>query len=95
MFLVVTEYQKGVEEIERFLPAHSAFLEQYYQQKKVVFSGRRNPRVGGMILFNVGTEQEVEGILAQDPFKQNGIAAYNIMEFIPTKYDERFACFLG
>lgn len=94
MFLVITTYKKPVEEIEKFLPAHSAFLDKYYESKQVIFSGRRNPRIGGMILFNVEKQSDVLSIIEKDPFKQNGIAEYELFEFIPTKYDEGFAKFV-
>lgn len=90
MFLVLTTYAKPIEEIEKFLPAHSAHLDNYYKSKKIIFSGRRNPRIGGIILFNVDSKNEVLAIIEKDPFKQNGCAEYEITEFFPTKYDEDF-----
>ena len=87
MFLVITTYKKSMDEVERFLSAHSAFLDKYYESKKVIFSGRRNPRIGGMILFNVEKQSDVLSIIEKDPFKKNGIAEYKLFEFIPTKYD--------
>lgn len=94
MFLVLTKYVKATEEVDRFLPEHSAFLDKYYAQKKVIFSGRRNPRVGGAIMFNVKTMSEVEAILSEDPFRRNGVTECEIYEIIPTKYDEGFASFV-
>lgn len=94
MFLVLTTYAKGMEEVDKFLPAHSAFLDKYYAQKKIIFSGRRNPRVGGAILFRVETEDEVKAILAEDPFRVNGVTECEYYEIIPTKYDDEFAGFL-
>ena len=41
MFLVLTKYVKPMEEVDKFLPAHSEFLDKYYAQKKIIFSGRR------------------------------------------------------
>ncbi|MEG1825487.1 MAG: YciI family protein [Cloacibacillus sp.] len=94
MFLVLTKYIKGMEEVDKFLPAHSVFLDGYYDRKKIIFSGRRNPRVGGAILFKVDTEEEVKAILAEDPFRINGITECEYYEIIPTKYDEDFAGFM-
>lgn len=94
MFLVLTTYAKPVEEIEKFLPAHSAHLDNYYRTKKIIFSGRKNPRTGGIMLFNVDSKEELLSIIEKDPFKLNGCANYEITEFIPTKYDEDFACFV-
>lgn len=95
MFLVLTTYAKPIEEIEKFLPAHSAHLDNYYKAKKIIFSGRLNPRTGGIILFNVESKEEVLAIIQKDPFKQNGCADYKITEFIPTKCDEDFEKFVN
>ena len=94
MFLVLTKYVKPMEEIDKFLPAHSEFLDKYYAQKKINFSGRRNPRVGGAILFNVKDEADVATILSEDPFRRNGVTECEIYEIIPTKYDEAFTTFV-
>lgn len=94
MFLVLTKYVKPMDEIERILPDHSAHLQRYYDSKKLIVSGRLNPRTGGFMLFNVGAKEELEAILNKDPFKINGCLSYEIIEMVPTKYDERFKPFL-
>ena len=88
MFMVITKYVKDIEEVDRWLPAHSAFLDRYYARKKVIFSGRRNPRTGGAILFRVDERAELD-----DPFRINGVTECEVCEIIPTKYDEAFAIF--
>lgn len=95
MFLVILTYKKGIEEIEKFLPSHIEFLDKYYENKSLIFSGRRNPRVGGVILMDVDTINTAENIIEEDPFKINDLADYEIIEFIPTKYDERFSGFIN
>ena len=90
----MTKYAKGTDEVDKYLAAHSAFLDKYYAQEKIIFSGRRNPRIGGAILFNVNTKEEVDAMLSEDPFRQNGITECEYYEIIPTKYDERFAEFI-
>lgn len=94
MFLVLTKYVKPMEEVDKFLPAHSEFLDKYYAQKKIIFSGRRNLRTGGAILFNVKDEAEATSILSEDPFRRNGVTKCEIYEIIPTKYDEAFTTFV-
>lgn len=93
MILVLTEYAKPIEEIEKWLPAHSQHLDTYYGLGKVVFSGRLNPRTGGIILLSVNSLCEAEKIIEQDPFKINGCATYRLIEFIPTKSAPAFRTF--
>lgn len=94
MILAVTTYQKPLEEIDRYLTDHSAHLDRYYREKKIIFSGRRDPRIGGIILFNVPKMEEALSIIEKDPFKINGLAEYELFNFIPTKYDNDFASFI-
>ena len=94
MFLALLKYIKPLEEVEHFLDEHVQFLDTYYSQQKFIFSGRRNPRTGGVILINTSTEAEVKRIISQDPFHKHDIAEYEIIEFAPTKFDPRFTCFV-
>ncbi|MCX5858016.1 MAG: YciI family protein [Deltaproteobacteria bacterium] len=75
------------------LADHRKFLDDQYKQSKFIFSGPQNPRVGGLILANVGID-EARAIMNKDPFTIHGAAEYNFIEFTPGKYDERFACFV-
>jgi uncharacterized protein YciI len=94
MFIALLKYVKPIEEVERFFDEHVQFLDKYYNQKKFIFSGRRNPRTGGVILMNAITESEVKQIINEDPFHKHNIAQYQVIEFTPTKFDPRFSCFL-
>jgi uncharacterized protein YciI len=94
MFITLLKYVKPLEEVERYLDDHVQFLDKYYSQKKFIFSGRRNPRIGGVILMHVNTRDEVEYIIREDPFHKHNIAEYEVIEFQPTKYDTRFSCFV-
>ncbi|RFU65127.1 YciI family protein [Peribacillus glennii] len=95
MFLVLLTYRKPLEEVDKFLDGHISFLDKYYEQKVFICSGRRNPRTGGVILANVKTEQEMQAIIEEDPFYSHNLAEYEVIEFIPTKYDEIFSAFVA
>ena len=94
MILAIVHYKAPLEEVDRHVPDHRAFLAKYYAEKKVVFSGRQNPPSGGIILFNVDSLEEVRQISAADPFVTNKVARYELIEFKPTMVDERFQIFL-
>jgi len=95
MFLILLKYKKPLEEVEQFLDEHVQFLDKYYSQEKFLFSGRRNPRTGGVILVKTELESEVKQIISEDPFHQHKIAEYDVIEFMATKYDPRFSCFMA
>ena len=94
MFLVLLKYVKSLSEVDTHLDEHVEFLDKHYAARKFIFSGRRNPRVGGVILVNSDSEAEVQGIIQDDPFHRHQVADYEVIEFTPTKYDERFRGFL-
>ena len=86
MYIVNLNYIKEVSEVEKHLEEHIKFLEKYYEMGKFICSGRKNPRIGGVILLNAESLSEVESIILEDPFNINEIAEYEITEFFPTKY---------
>lgn len=94
MFILSLKYIKPIEEVENELEAHISYLEKYYSLQKFICSGRRNPRTGGIILCNAENTKEIETIINEDPFYKKNIAEYEIIEFIPTKYDDKFKCFI-
>lgn len=95
MFLIILKYVKPLEYLDELIPAHIEFLDRFYNQSKFIASGRRNPRVGGVIIAKAGSEEEIWEIIKQDPFYTNGAAEYEVIEFIPSKCDPRFECFLS
>jgi uncharacterized protein YciI len=90
MFIISTSFKKPIEEVERFLPGHIAYLDKYHASGMYIFSGRKNPRTGGCILAKVPDRESVLNAIKEDPFYQEGIADYEITEFFPTKYIEAF-----
>lgn len=52
MFIVSLTYVKPLAKVEKHLNDHIAYLEKYYKTGKFICSGRKNPRTGGIILFN-------------------------------------------
>ena len=61
------------------------FLNEQYELGNFIASGRKVPRTGGIILSKVESKSELEKIIEKDPFKINGLADYDLTEFIPSK----------
>jgi uncharacterized protein YciI len=94
MFIIALNYVKPLAEIERHLADHGAFLDRHYQLGQFIFSGRKNPRTGGVILAHRVTREELAAIIAEDPFNVAGVAEYEVTEVLPTKWDKGFEGFL-
>lgn len=90
MFIFSLTYVKPLSEVEHFLPAHIQFLDEHYKKNLFMCSGRKIPRTGGVILCNCADIVEARSIMEKDPFYKEGIAQYDIIEFVPSKSSEAF-----
>ena len=90
MYVIILTYQKDLSEVEKHLEDHRAYLDRYYTSGHFIASGAQVPRKGGIILSKADSKEEILGIIAQDPFHEHRIAAYQIIEFTPTKFSEAF-----
>ena len=90
MFIFSLTYVKPLSEVERFLPAHIQFLDEHDKKNLFMCSGRKIPRTGGVILCNCADIVEARSIMEKDPFYKEGIAQYDIIEFVPSKSSEAF-----
>ncbi|WP_024850977.1 YciI family protein [Hydrogenovibrio kuenenii] len=95
MFAVVITYKCPIEDVEKYHAEHVEFLTKQYDAGVFVASGRRNPRVGGVILASGVEKDELESILALDPFKRENLADYDVIEFIPSRMQPGFEAFIG
>lgn len=86
MFAVILDYVKPLDEIDRLRSAHLAFLETQYEKGYFIASGPRKPRTGGVILATAPSREQLDAILAQDPFHRERVAHYSVIEFEPTKH---------
>ena len=86
MFLIIVDYKKPLEEVERYLAEHWAFLDRYFAQGELLCTGPQNPRTGGVIVSKAADRAEAEAFTQKDPFFRHEIADYTIVEFEPTKY---------
>lgn len=90
MFLINLTYKKDLSTVEQWIIPHRQFLEKYYQLNVFLLSGRKNPRIGGVILARADSKSKLEEILQQDPFYVHGVADYDIIEFTLTQHHPQF-----
>lgn len=81
MFIIVLSYLKPLSEVDRWMKAHVEFLRRYYASGHFIVSGRQIPRRGGVILARAGDREELDRILEEDPFYEQGIAEFLVIEF--------------
>lgn len=83
MFIVLITYERSLEEIDKHLEAHRTYLKEQYDKGNFIASGRRVPRVGGVILSKMISKDELNQVLKKDPYYIAQVADYEIIEFIP------------
>lgn len=93
MIIAVLTYKKELSEVEKHLEEHRMYLDKYYSSGKFIASGAQNPRIGGIILMNI-TKDEAQILIKEDPFFRNNIAEYELIGFLPTKYQAGFEQFI-
>ena len=93
MFLIIVDYKKPLEEVERYLAEHWAFLDRYFAQGKLLCTGPQNPRTGGVIVSKAANRAEAEAFTREDPFFRHEIADYTMLVFEPTFYLPGFVIF--
>jgi uncharacterized protein YciI len=84
MFVLSLTYTAPVEQIDALLAEHMTWLEQGYADGTFLASGRKIPRTGGVILAVAPSRTAVEKLVATDPFAREGVADYEITEFVAT-----------
>ena len=81
MFVIELTYKVSLDQIDAHMREHVKFLKQYYASGNFVVSGRKIPRDGGIILAVGDTREQIEAIVAEDPFHRFGLADFRIIQF--------------
>jgi uncharacterized protein YciI len=84
VFVVMMKYLVEFELDDPRVEAHRRFLRDQAAAGRVVVSGPRVPRVGGLTVFNVPTTEELHELLQQDPMRQARMIEDEIVEFVAT-----------
>ena len=94
LFIINLTYKKDIAAIDELMKVHVTYLRKYYKLNKFIVSGRQVPRKGGIILCYAGSVKEVESIVEEDPFVQQGAATYKIITFNASMSSSNFKLLL-
>jgi uncharacterized protein YciI len=72
-YAVMIEYGPDKNKIDEFRPEHRVYLKSLIDAGKLVICGPITDNTGGLIVYNVDDESEVEGIIKADPFYKCGV----------------------
>lgn len=85
MYVVLSTYTAPLEEIDFVLPDHAEWLTKHYGAGDFLMSGRREPRVGGVIIARPMLRGKLDAILSTDPFSYRHLVHYEVIEFSATR----------
>ena len=85
MFIINLTYKVPLDQVDQYLEEHVQYLDAQYALGNFLASGPKIPRDGGIIFTHVESKAQVFAAIEKDPFKINGIADYEVIEFIPRK----------
>ncbi len=85
-FIVELRYLVPLETIQPHTDAHRAFLKTLYDQKILLLSGPAVPRIKGILIARHESQEELSGLLKNDPYQQNNLVETVVTEFAPANY---------
>ena len=90
MFIISLQYVVPLEQLDAHMTDHVKFLNTYYKQNVFLISGRKVPRTGGIIIARADSKEDLEAIMAEDPFCKHGLAEVTITEFLNSQMHPAF-----
>lgn len=94
LFVLLVQYTAPLADIEANLAAHRSYLQAGYDKGFLLASGPRTPREGGVIIGKFDDMAAAEKFSKSDPFVQQNLARYEILEFTPVLHNALLASFL-
>ncbi len=95
LFAILITYTKPMNEIEKILPSHRAFLKNGYDSGNLLASGPQNPKVGGIAIGAFESREDALEFFKNDPYALNSVATHQVLEFTPVLHQEFLKEFLG
>ncbi|RIA37727.1 uncharacterized protein YciI [Hephaestia caeni] len=81
--IIVLTYIAPLDAVDAQLKAHVAWLRARFDDGVFLIAGRRDPRVGGVIVAH-GAADKVAEVAGTDPFVTSGVATVEVVPFNAT-----------
>ena len=88
-FMIEITFRVPEEVINQTTPEHRDFLQTGFNAGKLLYSGPKVPRVGGIVLARAESLEEIQQFFQNDPYVQKGLATYRFVEFNPV-FSQKF-----
>jgi uncharacterized protein YciI len=89
MFIILLTYTKPLDEVDRHLAGHRAWVKQGFEEGVFILSGGQRPRTGGALLALGDDRSDIQARVNHDPFVLAGVATADVIEVVPSTLDDR------
>lgn len=83
MFVLLARYTKPIEEVDRLLEEHKAWIGR--NADRILLTAREEPLIGGLILARGDSAEEIWEMIHEDPFHTAGVSEYEVREYRPAR----------
>ena len=81
VFVCISQYQRPLAEVDEHLAAHIGWLKEQDAAGRIIATGRQVSGTGGVNIMAARDREEMQRILATDPFSVHRCSSYWIFEF--------------
>jgi uncharacterized protein YciI len=81
VYILQLSYIVPLDEVDRVRDEHMTWIAEQYEAGRFLVSGAKVPRTGGVIIARAMPRDELDEVIASDPFTREGVAAYDVTEF--------------
>jgi uncharacterized protein YciI len=94
MHIVFLQFTERKSEAGKFMQGHKDWIQRGFDAGCFLLTGSLQPQTGGVILADRISREELDHLLEQDPFVEQGIVTSNIVELAPSRVDTRLGFLL-
>ena len=95
MFVVLLKFSDNKSKAGQFMDGHNEWLRRGFDDGVFLLSGSLQPKLGGAILAQASSLEDLQSRVRDDPFVAEGVVAAEVMEVTPSKADPRLGFLLG
>jgi uncharacterized protein YciI len=89
MFVVLLRFSQSKSKAGEFMGDHNQWIQRGFDDGVFLLVGSYHPQLGGAVLANNISREELETRVSSDPFVAEKVVTAEILEITPAKTDQR------
>lgn len=94
MFIILLKFSDNKSDASTYMADHNAWLKQGFDDGVFMVAGSLQPGLGGAILANGVSNENLAQRIRQDPFVEHGVVEPEVLEISPAKANQQLAFLL-